>query len=78
MEIGDYDEVFVATEEPEHAPNNEGRLYRPTEVDLRLKADAPVIDAGCRLLGINDDFTGKRRTGRTSRKPIPHYGPRRQ
>ena len=49
----------MATEEPEHAPNNEGRLYRPTEVDLRLKADAPVVDAGCRLPGINDDFTGK-------------------
>ena len=28
-EIRDYDEVFMATEEPEHAPNNEGRLYRP-------------------------------------------------
>jgi hypothetical protein len=34
-EIRDYDEVFAATEEPEHAPNNQGRLYRPDEVDLR-------------------------------------------
>ena len=78
LEILDYDEVFVATEEPEHAPNNEGRLYRPTEVDLRLKADATVVDAACRLPGINDDFTGKAPDIGAFEfgSPIPHYGPR--
>jgi hypothetical protein len=78
LEIRDYDEVFAATEEPEHAPNNEGRLYRPHEVDLRLRADAPVVDAACRLPGINDDFTGKAPDMGAFEfgSPVPHYGPR--
>jgi hypothetical protein len=73
-----YDDIFVNAAEPEHAPSNKGRLYRPDEVDLRLKPGAPVVDAGCRLPGINDDFTGiapdlgAYETG----QPLPHYGPR--
>lgn len=75
-EIHDY--VFVATEEPDHVPDNEGRLYRPAEVDLRLKPDAPVVDASCHLPGINDDFNGTApdlgayETGTL----LAHYGPR--
>jgi hypothetical protein len=78
IEIRDYNQIFAAAEEPEHAPNNKGRLYRPAEVDLGLKPHSPVVDAGCRLPGINDDFTGKAPDlGAYERgKPLPHYGPR--
>jgi hypothetical protein len=80
IEVRDYDEVFRDAEEPEHAPNNKGRLYRPSEVDLRLKPDSPVVDAGCRLPGINDSFTGKAPDlgAYEVGKPMPHYGPRDQ
>jgi len=78
VEVGSYDQVFVAAEEPEHAPSNQGRLYRPEEVDLRLKSDSPVVDAGCRLPGINDRFSGKAPDlgAYELGNPLPHYGPR--
>jgi hypothetical protein len=55
-----------------------GMRLRPEDVDLRLKDDAPVVDAGVVLPNINDDYTGKApdigpyEVG----KPLPHYGPR--
>lgn len=78
IEVRSYEEVFVDAEEPEHAPNNEGRLYRPSEVDLRLRPDSPAVDAGCRLPGINDGFTGDAPDlgAYEVDKSLPHYGPR--
>jgi hypothetical protein len=53
-------------------------LYKPTDFDFQLRPGSVAVDAGVRLPGINDDFTGKApdlgalETGR----PAPHYGPR--
>jgi hypothetical protein len=54
------------------------RLYRPAELDLRLKRGSAATDKGVALPNITDGFTGKApdlgayETGR----PVPHYGPR--
>ena len=53
-------------------------LYRPADFDFQLRAGSPAVDAGVRLPGVNDDFTGRApdlgalEVGR----PVPHYGPR--
>jgi hypothetical protein len=54
------------------------RLYRPAELDLRLKRGSAATDKGVVLPNITDGFTGKApdlgayETGR----PLPQYGPR--
>jgi hypothetical protein len=53
-------------------------LYRPADFDFQLRSGSAAVDAGVRLPGINDDFTGRApdlgalEVGR----PVPHYGPR--
>lgn len=53
-------------------------LYKPSDFDFALRPGSAAIDAGVRLLGVNDDFTGRApdlgayEVGR----PLPHYGPR--
>ena len=53
-------------------------LYRPADFDFQLRPGSAAVDAGVRLPGINDDFTGRApdlgalEVGR----PVPHYGPR--
>jgi hypothetical protein len=53
-------------------------LYRPADFDFQLRPGSAAVDAGVRLPGINDDFTGRApdlgalEIGR----PVPHYGPR--
>jgi hypothetical protein len=77
VEIKDYGilENFI---EPENVPSNEGKLYPNNSVDFRPKANAPIVDAGCRLPGINDDFKGKAPDIGACEfgADLCHYGPR--
>jgi hypothetical protein len=71
--LADYD-IFVNARPPE-----EGRTYKPSDYDLRLKRNTSVIDAGTALPQITDDFTGEAPDlgcHELGREP-PHYGPRR-
>ena len=53
-------------------------LYKPADFDFQLRPGSVAVDAGLRLPGVNDDFTGRApdlgalEVGR----PVPHYGPR--
>jgi len=75
--IKGYD-IFMNAKEPDHAPSNKGKLFDPAKIDLRPKSYAPVVDAGCVLPGINDDFSGKAPDigAYESDQKMPHYGPR--
>jgi hypothetical protein len=70
----DYD-VFVKVAPPGPDPRT---LYKPADFDFQLRAGSVAVDAGTRLKGVNDDFTGNApdlgayELGR----PVPHYGPR--
>jgi hypothetical protein len=75
--VQDYN-IFRNAHEPDHAPSNKGRLYGPDEIDLRPKVNSPVIDAGCLLPGINQNFNGQAPDigAFECGDPLPHYGPR--
>lgn len=77
LEVKDYD-IFLNAEEPEHVPSNEGKLYPPSSVDLRIKPNAPVVDQGCLLPGINDNYSGQAPDigAYEAGKDRPQYGPR--
>ena len=70
----DYD-VFVKVAAPGPDPRT---LYKPADFDFQLRPGSAAVDAGVRLAGVNDDFTGRSpdlgayEVGR----PLPHYGPR--
>lgn len=70
----DYD-VFVKVTPTGQDPRT---LYRPADFDFQLRPGSVAVDAGARIPGINDDFTGRApdlgalEIGR----PVPHYGPR--
>jgi hypothetical protein len=70
----DYD-VFVKVSAPGPDPRT---LYKPADFDFQLRPGSIPVDAGVRLKGVNDDFTGRApdlgayELGR----PLPHYGPR--
>jgi hypothetical protein len=72
--IVDYD-VFQKVTPPGPDPRT---LYQPADFDFQLRPGSVAVDAGVRLPGINDDFTGRApdlgalEVGR----PVPHYGPR--
>jgi hypothetical protein len=72
--IVDYD-VFVKVTPPGPDPRT---LYKPADFDFRLREGSLAVDAGVRLTGINDDFTGKAPDlgAYEVGKPLPHYGPR--
>jgi hypothetical protein len=59
-------------------PAGKARACAPGEVDFRLRAGTPAVDAGCALPNVNDGFGGRApdlgalELGR----PLPHYGPR--
>jgi hypothetical protein len=70
----DYD-VFQKVSPPGPDPRT---LYKPADFDFQLRPGSSPVDAGVRLTGVNDDFTGRApdlgalEVGR----PVPHYGPR--
>ena len=68
----DYD-VFVKVTPPGPDPRT---LYKPADFDFRLREGSAAVDAGVRLTGINDDFTGKAPDlgAYEVGKPVPHYG----
>ncbi len=79
LTIDDYD-VFAGADEPDHVPSNAGNLYHAHEVDLTPAEGAKIVDAGCRIPGINDDHAGKTPDiGAIERgKPLPTWGPRKR
>jgi hypothetical protein len=70
----DYD-VFVKVSPPGPDPRT---LYKPADFDLQLRPGSAAVDAGVRLTGINDDFTGRAPDlgAYETNRPLPHYGPR--
>jgi hypothetical protein len=67
--------VFVKVSPPGPDPRT---LYRPADFDFALKPASAAVDAGVKLPGINDDFTGRAPDlgAYEFGQPIPHYGPR--
>jgi hypothetical protein len=69
-------DTFVKVAPPGPDPRT---LYKPSNFDFALRPGSAAVDAGIRLPGVNDDFTGRApdlgayEVGR----PLPHYGPRR-
>ncbi len=71
--------VFVDAPEPDHAvKKKDSPLVRIDSVDLRPAAGSPLVDAGCWIPAVNDDFTGDAPDiGACERgRPLPRYGPR--
>jgi hypothetical protein len=70
----DYD-VFMRVTPPGPDPKT---LYKPSDFDFQLRPGSAAVDAGVRLPGINDDFTGRAPDlgAYEVGKPVPHYGPR--
>jgi len=70
----DYD-VFVKVTPTGPDPRT---LYRPADFDFQLRPGSAAIDAGVRLPGVNDDFTGRAPDlgAYEVGSPSPHYGPR--
>jgi hypothetical protein len=71
----DYD-VFVNVSIPDKSDPQ--RLYRPEEIDFRLKPGSAAIDRGMDLPSITDGFTGNAPDlgAYELDRPVPHYGPR--
>jgi len=70
----DYD-VFVNVKAPGPDPRT---LYKPADFDFQLRPGSAAVDAGVRLPGVNDDFSGRGPDlgAYEVGKPLPHYGPR--
>jgi Right handed beta helix region len=70
----DYD-VFVKVSPPGPDPRT---LYKPSDFDFQLRAGSVAVDAGVRLPGLNDDFTGRAADlgAYEMERPLPQYGPR--
>ena len=70
----DYD-VFQKVSPPGPDPRT---LYKPADFDFQLRPGSSPVDAGVRLTGVNDDFTGRAPDlgALESGRPVPHYGPR--
>src|SRR6202521_1805876 len=70
----DYD-VFVHVTPPGPDPRT---LYKPSDFDFQLRPGSIAVDAGVRIPGVNDDFTGRAPDlgAYEVGQPLPHYGPR--
>ena len=70
----DYD-VFMNVTPPGPDPRT---LYKPADFDFTLRPGSAAVDAGVRLPGVNDDFTGRAPDlgAYEAGRPLPHYGPR--
>jgi len=70
----DYD-VFMKVTPPGPDPRT---LYKPSDFDFTLRPGSAAVDAGVRLPGVNDDFTGRAPDlgAYEVGQPLPHYGPR--
>jgi hypothetical protein len=53
-------------------------VYKPAEIDLRLKGDSAAVDAGEVLPGLNNGFAGKAPDlgAYEAGSNLPQYGPR--
>ncbi len=53
-------------------------LYKPADFDFELRPGSAAVDAGVRITGVNDDFTGRAPDlgALEAGRPVPHYGPR--
>ena len=72
--VVDYD-VFVNVTPPGPDPRT---LYKPEAFDFQLRAGSAAVDAGVRLPGVNDGFTGRAPDlgAYESGQAVPKYGPR--
>ena len=68
--------VFVNVVRPDRSDPQ--RLYNPEDMDFRLRARSPAIDAGMVLPTINDGYSGKAPDlgAYELGQPVPDYGPR--
>jgi hypothetical protein len=83
--VVDYD-VFMDARPPQFAAFRDQHqalglaypLFHPEDFDFRLDPESKAVDAGLRLPGINDDFTGEAPDlgAYEVGQPLPHYGPR--
>ena len=73
--VVDYD-VFRNVRPPGPDPRT---LYKPADFDFQLRPGSVAVDAGTRLHGVNDDFTGRAPDlgAYELDRPVPSYGPRR-
>jgi hypothetical protein len=73
--VVDFD-VFMSAKAPEKADPQ--HLYKPDDLDFRLKPGSDAIDAGIDLPSITDGFTGRAPDlgAYELDRPLPHYGPR--
>ncbi len=71
----DFD-IFVNVRIPDKSDPQ--HLYKPDDVDFRLKPGSRAIDAGIALPSITDNFTGRAPDlgAYELDRPLPHYGPR--
>jgi hypothetical protein len=70
----DYD-VFRNVRPPGPDPRT---LYKPADFDFQLRPGSGAVDAGVRLPGVNDGFTGRAPDlgAYEVDRPVPAYGPR--
>jgi hypothetical protein len=72
--VVDYD-VFRNVRPPGADPR---MLYKPADFDFQLRRGSAAVDAGVRLPGVNDRFTGRAPDlgAYEIDRPVPAYGPR--
>ncbi len=69
--------IFENASEPDHAIDK-SKIYYAQDVDLRPKPGSAVVDVGCVIPSVNEDFDGKAPDigAYEAGRPMPVYGPR--